>query len=60
MTYVQDLGFALEASNVDNSVAFTKNSAVVGRAFDEEIQMLRKKAVDLRGEYDGWGCPVAE
>ncbi|MBI1333889.1 MAG: hypothetical protein GC165_13530 [Armatimonadetes bacterium] len=59
MTFVQENGFTLGDCDDDFSVAFTKESAVVGEEFDREIAALELKAMELNGDYDGWGCPVA-
>lgn len=59
MTFVQDLGFTLGEANQENGVAFTKDSPVVGQIFDDELTSLRVKAIELNGQYDGWGCPLA-
>lgn len=60
MTYVLGLGFTVVESESEDCVSFTKESAVVGEQFDNEILAISMKAVELNGEYDGWGCPVAQ
>jgi hypothetical protein len=60
MTFVQGLGFTLDQANEEFSVAFTKESSVVGQEFDDELAKLYAKAEELNGHYDGWGCSVAQ
>ena len=62
MTLVLDRGYDIrdnEVSAYEHGVEFNKDSAVVGKEFDDELMLLRVQAARLNGTYDGWGCPVA-
>lgn len=56
--FVVSRGYALGEAEEEHAVAFSRDSTIVGEAFDEELNVLRKKADELDGQYEGWGCSV--
>ena len=60
MQWAIDNGYTLSAGNHEFGVGFCRDSAVVGTAFDNELATIHKKIKSLKGEYDGWGCPVTK
>ena len=56
--YIKAEGYTLEKSPEQDAVAFSLVSPVSGDSFDQAIQLLKEKADELDGQYDGWGCPV--
>ncbi len=60
MEWVMEKGYTISPSNHEFGVGFVRDSAVAGPAFDSELAMLRSKVKSLKGDYDGWGCPVAK
>ena len=60
MTFVQDRGYMVDLSAEEFGVNFKKEASVASPEFDMEIAILTVKAAELKGEYDGWGCPVTK
>lgn len=58
MDYVILRGYTLSSTNHEFGVGFVKDSPVIGVAFDQELKVLRSKIKELKGDYDGWGCPA--
>jgi regulator of RNase E activity RraB len=58
MEWVMANGYTLDNSNHEFGVKFVKECVVAGQTFDSELAMLRSKVKGMKGEYDGWGCPV--
>ncbi len=60
MTFVQNRGYTIDSSAEEFEVAFKMETSVASPEFDLEIATLTVKAAELKGEYDGWGCPVTK
>ena len=60
MEWVMEKGYTISPTNHEFGVEFVRDCAVVGPAFESELAMLRSKVKSLKGEYNGWGCPVAK
>ena len=58
--FVTSRGYTIVSATEPFFVDFTKESLVVGEQFDHEIRMLENYAVQLGGEYDGWGSPIVK
>lgn len=58
MEWVMANGYTLNNSNHEFGVGFVRDCAVAGPEFDREVAVLTSKVKSMKGEYDGWGCPV--
>jgi hypothetical protein len=56
--FVTERGYVILDPPDDDAIAFTKESSVIGVEFEAEIEKLRTKAIELDGQYDGWGCTI--
>jgi len=56
--FVKGEGYKVEESPEVDAVGFSMVSPVSGEAFHEAVQLLKDKADELKGQYDGWGCSV--
>ncbi len=57
-SFVVGRGYQIDESQHEFAVAFSKESAISGPDFDQELSLLRKESFVRDGEYDGWACPV--
>jgi hypothetical protein len=60
MDFVISKGYTLAATNHEFGVGFCKESPVIGSAFEQDLKMIRAEIKELKGDYDGWGCPAVK
>jgi hypothetical protein len=60
MQWVIDNGYTISPNNHEFGVEFCKESPIVGQAFENDLAVIKGKVKSLKGDYDGWGCPVTK
>lgn len=60
MQWVMDNGYTICPHNHEFGIKFCKESPIIGIAFDNDLATIKNKVKSLKGEYDGWGCPVTK
>ena len=57
-SFAMAAGYQIEEAPEPDSVSFWRETAIAPVEFETEVAMLRAKAGEFHGQYDGWGCSL--